>query len=110
MPPLLRHVVTAGLLATAPDRGVPHGVDRRSTPLAFLYLHVAGVRPRGPETCDDPIWWDRLRPVHAALFAVAAAGWLRGCPSLVGAALLLDAVLGAVAVVVHRGSARGAGC
>jgi hypothetical protein len=38
----------------------------------FLYIWSNGLRKTGPETFGDPIWWNDLRPVHSALYAIFA--------------------------------------
>lgn len=35
----------------------------------FFVIYILGLRKTGLETNGEPIWWDWLRPVHAALFA-----------------------------------------
>jgi hypothetical protein len=39
----------------------------------FFYIWINKMRTHGPETFGEPIWWDHLRPVHAALYATFAA-------------------------------------
>jgi hypothetical protein len=46
----------------------------------FLWIWATGSRKTGPESSSagGRIWWNDLRPVHAAMylaFAVAAIGW-----------------------------------
>jgi len=44
---------------------------------AFFYIWSNGLRKTGPETFGDPIWWNDLRPVHSALYAIFAILALR---------------------------------
>ena len=44
----------------------------------FLWIWATGARQTGPEVFGGRIWWNALRPLHAAMyiaFAVAAIGW-----------------------------------
>ncbi len=36
--------------------------------LGFLYIFATGSRQTGAEVFGDRIWWNSLRPVHAALY------------------------------------------
>lgn len=40
--------------------------------LGFAIIYVTGSRKTGPEVGGGRIWWDGLRPVHAALYALFA--------------------------------------
>ena len=46
--------------------------------LGFLLIWTMRWRRTGPETFGAPIWWDSLRPVHAALWGAFAVLALRG--------------------------------
>jgi hypothetical protein len=42
----------------------------------LMYFYLSGTRTTGPEVFGEKIWWNHLRPVHAALylaFAILAA-------------------------------------
>lgn len=44
----------------------------------FLWIWATGSRQSGPEVFGGRIWWNALRPLHAAMyiaFAVATIGW-----------------------------------
>lgn len=70
--------------------------------IGFLYLFLSGTRTSGPETFGKPIWWNRLRPIHALLyilFAYAAIhkqrhGWKY---------LLADVIIGLLAFLFYHG-------
>lgn len=40
--------------------------------LAMMLAFLGGFRKSGPETMNQPIWWNRLRPVHAVMYATFA--------------------------------------
>jgi hypothetical protein len=40
--------------------------------IGFTYIFVTGSRTTGAEVFGDKIWWNNLRPVHAALYALFA--------------------------------------
>jgi hypothetical protein len=40
--------------------------------IGFTYIFVTGSRTTGVEVFGDKIWWNNLRPVHAALYALFA--------------------------------------
>ena len=66
----------------------------------FALIYANGWRKTGPETSGGPIWWNALRPVHAALYF--AAGLSTFAPSLRIRALawkflIVDVLLGAIA-------------
>jgi hypothetical protein len=39
----------------------------------FLYFYLTGTRKTGPEVFGEAIWWNDLRPVHSALYALFAS-------------------------------------
>jgi hypothetical protein len=47
---------------------------------AFFVLFAFGLRKSGPETFGDPIWWDKLRPLHAILYALFAYTAMKRLP------------------------------
>lgn len=78
-----------GLLALVPAFG-------------FMYIYLTGARKTGPEVFGGKIWWNALRPVHAALyfgFAVAALAGSRRAWWF----LLADVLLGLVSFLWHHG-------
>lgn len=44
----------------------------------FIYIYITGSRKTGPETRGAPIWWNRLRPVHAMLYLASAVMAIQG--------------------------------
>lgn len=69
--------------------------------LGLLTIYALRLRPTGPETFGACIWWDALRPVHAALLLLFAVLALRA-PARAWAALAADAGLGLAAFAAHH--------
>ena len=42
--------------------------------IGFLWIWATGARQTGPEVLGARIWWNALRPLHAALYLAFAAG------------------------------------
>jgi hypothetical protein len=69
--------------------------------IGFMYFFLTGTRQTGVEVFGDKIWWNNLRPVHAAIYGLFAYyaiqknrnAWL---------ILLADVILGLVAFVRHH--------
>jgi hypothetical protein len=38
----------------------------------LMYFYLTGTRKTGPEVFGEKIWWNHLRPVHAALYLAFA--------------------------------------
>jgi hypothetical protein len=69
--------------------------------LGFALIYAMGWRKTGAEVFNEKIWWDGLRPVHAALYLIFAVTAIRGVRSA-WTALLLDALIGLVAFLYVR--------
>jgi hypothetical protein len=67
----------------------------------FMYIWANGLRKTGPETFGDKIWWNDLRPVHSALYAVFAVMAYNGSENA-WKVLLLDVTIGFSAWARHR--------
>lgn len=76
---------------------------------ALLCLPAAGMlliffndwRKTGPETSGRPIWWNKLRPVHAFMYILFAYATAFSCTrSSAWRILLLDVLLGGAAYLV----------
>lgn len=77
-------------------------VPAAAVALGFTLIFALGLRPTGVETGGQPIWWDALRPVHAAMYAsIAVCAWT-GRREAVWKLLLADLVLGLVSFTVHH--------
>ena len=62
--------------------------------LGFAVIYAAGLRRTGLETGGAPIWWDALRPVHAAVYALVAYCAWTGRRGAAWKLLLADLALG----------------
>lgn len=99
---VLTRLSAAGLAKHAPPSTLPFMGGLALVP-ALGFLAVYNRRSSGPETFGQPIWWNRLRPVHALLwgaFAVAALTQKRNLWWL----LLVDVLLGLAAFTIHHAS------
>lgn len=69
----------------------------------FLYIYLTGSRKTGAEVFGDRIWWNSLRPIHAALYLLFAilAIMQYTCAWKV---LLADVILGATVFGIHHGT------
>lgn len=73
-----------------------------ATAAGFTVIYLLGLRRYGRETFGDPIWWDHLRPLHAAAYAAVAALLWRGHRGSAAAVLFLDAGVGIAAGLHHH--------
>lgn len=72
--------------------------------LGFIVIFLGGLRRTGLETGGAPIWWDALRPVHAALYAAFAYCAWTGRRGPAWKLLLADVLLGLLSFVTfHAG-------
>lgn len=65
--------------------------------LGFATIFLGGYRRVGPETGGRRIWWDALRPVHAAMYALFAYCAWTGQRALASNLLLADMAIGLAA-------------
>lgn len=72
-----------------------------TTAAAMLALYLFDLRPDAAEA-GGAAWWNRLRPVHAALLALYAAYAARGHDAAAWPFLLADVALGVVAWAAHH--------
>ena len=71
--------------------------------MGFAVIFIGGLRPTGIETGGKPIWWNSLRPVHAAMYAAVAYVAWHGRNDLAWKLLVIDAAIGLVSFGAHRG-------
>jgi hypothetical protein len=92
----------AFLAKTIPLDYLPYmGFPALAIAAGFAAIYVGGLRPTGIEVGGGRIWWDALRPVHAALWTLFAllafrkqrSAWL---------VLLADALLGLAAFLAFH--------
>ena len=87
--------------------GAPHGLRVMAVlaalvSLGFLTIYLFGLRKTGLETGGRPIWWDGLRPFHAATYAAFAVLAWNGHVHPAQAVLLLDVAVGLAAFLGRR--------
>jgi len=68
----------------------------------FMAIYVGKLRPTGIETGGACIWWDSLRPVHAAMYAAFAWYAVHGARDTAWKFLAADVTLGLAAWTVHH--------
>ena len=64
--------------------------------IGFMVIYVGKLRRTGAEVAGEAIWWDRLRPLHAALWGGFAVLAMRGHRDA-WKVLALDTLIGAAA-------------
>jgi len=70
--------------------------------IGFMIIYLGGYRKTGPEVFGDVIWWNNLRPVHAALYFTFAYLAITGVHQHAWKILALDATIGLVAFVYKQ--------
>ena len=68
--------------------------------VGFMAIYLFGLRPTGPEVFGERIWWNDMRPVHAALYALFAYTAYTGSRAA-WQFLAVDTVIG-LAVFLHH--------
>jgi len=68
----------------------------------FAIIYVFDLRTTGVETGGRPIWWNDLRPIHAALYAIAAVAAWRGRGDIAWKVLATDVAMGLWAYFVLK--------
>ena len=68
--------------------------------IGFAVIYVGGLRKTGAETMGKPLWWNHMRPIHAALYFMAAILAMGGSRRA-SLPLAADVVVGALASAVH---------
>jgi hypothetical protein len=71
--------------------------------LGWKYIYISNLRQTGPEVFGGKIWWNSLRPVHAALYTAFIFMAIREDPDAY-IPLLIDPLLGLVAFLFYHGS------
>lgn len=71
--------------------------------IGFLVIYFFKLRKTGSETFGEPIWWNDLRPIHAAFyFLFAYTVLVSNVPKEAWKWLLLDVVFGLSAFIAHH--------
>ena len=69
--------------------------------IGWIYIYLTKSRQSGGETLGAPIWWDHLRPIHAALYFTFVMMALRGeRKSYIP--LAIDPIIGLMAFLHHH--------
>ena len=69
--------------------------------IGFIYIYLTGSRQTGAEVFGEKIWWNSLRPIHAALYLLFAYNAINGVKSAYQY-LLIDVILGLISFLVHH--------
>lgn len=69
--------------------------------LGFISIYLFGLRKTGPEVFGERIWWNDLRPVHAALYLLFSIFAIQK-KTYAWTFLLADVVIGLVSFIVHH--------
>jgi len=92
----------AWLAKNRPDL-VPYiGIAALMISIGFTTIFLGGLRKTGPETFGQPIWWNSMRPIHAALYGLVAYHALNGHGDMASAILSIDVVIGMAVWTYHR--------
>jgi hypothetical protein len=68
--------------------------------IGFTFIYLTGARQTGLEVSGGRIWWNHLRPIHAALYATfAALAWKKHPRAWM--VLLADVIFGLTSFLVH---------
>jgi hypothetical protein len=69
--------------------------------IGFMAIYLMGARKTGAEVFGERIWWNDLRPVHAALyFAFSYMAINKNRNAWI--ALIVDAVIGLMSFMTHH--------
>ena len=69
--------------------------------LGFTIIYLGDLRKTGPEVFGDTIWWNDLRPLHAALYFWFALLAIKG-NKYAWVPLAIDVTVGLAAFLTHR--------
>lgn len=70
--------------------------------VGFMYIYLTGARKTGAEVFGEKIWWNSLRPAHAALYFAFAWLAISGAREMAWKVLVADVVLGLSAFTANR--------
>lgn len=70
--------------------------------VGFAVIWMFGLRKTGLETGGEKIWWNHLRPIHAALFLAAATLLWYGMRKWAAILLFVDLLIGLVSFLIHH--------
>lgn len=90
------------LAKTRPDLLSVMGALAVIPAIGFTLIYLFGWRKTGAEVFGDKIWWDALRPVHAALWGWFAYLALNQRHDDAWRVLFIDTLIGLVAFAGNR--------
>ena len=70
--------------------------------LGFIIIYMGNLRPTGLETGGNLIWWDALRPFHAAMYLLFALYAWKGHRDIAWKMLFLDACIGLISFLIYH--------
>ena len=69
--------------------------------IGFMYIYLTNSRQTGAEVFGEKIWWNNLRPVHAALYSLFAYYAInKNTNSWIF--LLIDVIFGLISFLLHH--------
>ncbi len=69
--------------------------------IGFIYIYLTNSRTTGPEVFGQRIWWNHLRPIHAALYFLFAYSAINNNQSA-WVWLLLDVLIGLISFLIFH--------
>lgn len=69
--------------------------------VGFMYIYLTGARQTGPEVFGERIWWNDLRPIHAALYGLFSYTAITGNKNA-WIYLLIDVIFGFISFILHH--------
>ena len=69
--------------------------------IGFTYIYLTGSRKTGAEVFGEKIWWNHLRPLHAALYFLFAYNAINRVRSA-WVYLFVDVLLGLTSFLIHH--------
>ncbi len=69
--------------------------------IGFIYIYLTGSRTTGPEVFGERIWWNHLRPIHAALYFLFAYSAISNHRNA-WVWLLLDVLVGLLSFLIYH--------
>jgi hypothetical protein len=69
--------------------------------IGFIIIYMFDLRKTGPEVFGERIWWNDLRPVHAAMYMLFSISAINK-KSYAWTFLLADVTIGLISFLVHH--------
>jgi hypothetical protein len=68
----------------------------------FLFIYFSGIRKTGLETGGEPIWWNKIRPVHALLYYLFTIMVFFVNANEAWKIIVFDTILGFVSFIIYH--------